>query len=106
MEPSELRASDLLASAWLHFGTHNLDGAIALAQQIAPRWIILDDLAARRVAEGLGLPVIGTLGVLLLAKDAGFLSPIKPVLDQLREHSLYISEALYAAIVTSAGESV
>ena len=39
--------------------------AIALAQQIAPRWIILDDLAARHVAEAMGLPVIGTLGVLV-----------------------------------------
>src|SRR5712691_4281583 len=45
--------------------------AIALAQQMTPRWIILDDLAARRTAEGLRLPAIGTLGVLLLAKETG-----------------------------------
>ena len=35
--------------------------AIALAQPMAPRWIILDDLAARRTAQAMGLPVVGTL---------------------------------------------
>jgi hypothetical protein len=65
--------------------------AIALAQPTAPRWIILDDLAARHVAEAMGLPVtpappqvrVGTLGVLLLAKEAGHLTEIKPLLDRL-----------------------
>ena len=79
--------------------------AIALAQQMTPRWIILDDLAARRTAEGLGLPVIGTLGVLLLAKDAGYLASVKPVLDQLRSQSLFISDALYAHVLNTAGET-
>src|SRR5262249_48242636 len=80
--------------------------AIALAQQLSPQWVILDDLAARRTAEGLGLPVVGTLGILLLAKGAGLLAGIRPVLDKLREQSLYISDKLYAAVLTSAGESL
>ena len=79
--------------------------AIALAQQTSPRWLILDDLAARREAEALGLPIIGTLGVLLLAKEAGLLDSIKPVLDKLRDRTLYIGEALYLAVLTSAGEA-
>jgi tetratricopeptide (TPR) repeat protein/glycosyltransferase involved in cell wall biosynthesis len=33
MEPTESRASDLLASAWMHFDACDLDGAIALARQ-------------------------------------------------------------------------
>jgi hypothetical protein len=79
--------------------------AIALAQQETPHWIVLDDLAARHVAEAMGLPVIGTLGVLLLAKEAGHLTEIKPMLDQLREHSLYLSETLYTSVLKSAGEA-
>jgi len=79
--------------------------AIALAQQLAPRWIVLDDLAARRTAEAMGLPVIGTLGILLLAKDAGYLARIRPALDQLRNQSLFVSETLYASILKTAGEA-
>lgn len=33
--------------------------------ELQARWIILDDRAARRLAQSLGLPVIGTLGLLL-----------------------------------------
>jgi predicted nucleic acid-binding protein len=79
--------------------------AIALAQRTATEWVILDDLAARHVAEAMGLPVIGTLGVLLLAKEAGYVAQVKPLLDKLRERRFYISEMLYASILTSAGES-
>jgi len=79
--------------------------AIALAQETAPAWLILDDLAARHLAEALGLPVIGTLGVLLKAKDAGHLSAIKPLLDQLRQSAFYISDPLYRQVLQSAGEA-
>jgi predicted nucleic acid-binding protein len=79
--------------------------AIALAQQIEPRWIILDDLAARHVAEAIGLPVIGTLGVLVQAKDTGYVTKVKPLLDKLRDHNLYLSEALYTHILKSANEA-
>ena len=45
--------------------------AITLAVEIAPSAIILDDLDARRHAQKLGLPVIGTVGLTLKAKKAG-----------------------------------
>jgi len=79
--------------------------AIALAQQTAPHWIILDDLAARHVAEAMGFPVIGTLGVLLQAKETGHITEVKPLLDKLRDLSLYLSEALYTSVLKSAGEA-
>lgn len=103
---SEQRPSDTSAIRLLN---ETLDlgesEAIALAQQTAPQWIILDDLAARHVAEAMGLPVIGTLGVLLRAKDAGHITEVKPLLDKLRDQSLYLSETLYTYILKSAGEA-
>ena len=42
--------------------------AIALASEISCDCIILDDLAARKLAKKLGLTIMGTLGVLLSAK--------------------------------------
>ena len=50
------------------------------------------------------MAVIGTLGVLLQAKDAGHVARVKPLLDTLREQSLYISDKLYTQILKSADE--
>jgi predicted nucleic acid-binding protein len=43
--------------------------AMSLALEINAQWIVLDDRPARRLAEILGLPVIGTLGILLAGKS-------------------------------------
>lgn len=48
---------------------------LLLAQQIQPDWVIIDERQARRVAAALGLPVKGTLGVLLAAAQAQLLPP-------------------------------
>ncbi len=67
--------------------------AIALSQEQKCR-IILDDRQARRVGQDMGLRVIGTVGILILAKQRGTLSTIKPVLQNLDDTGFYISEAL------------
>ncbi len=38
---------------------------LLLAQEIRPDWVIIDERLARRVAQAMGLPVKGTLGILL-----------------------------------------
>jgi hypothetical protein len=45
--------------------------AISLSLEIHPARTILDDEPARRLARQLGLSVIGTLGILLVAKRRG-----------------------------------
>jgi predicted nucleic acid-binding protein len=45
--------------------------AISLALEVSSRWVILDERPARRLAQALGVPVIGTLGVLLASKRRG-----------------------------------
>jgi predicted nucleic acid-binding protein len=50
--------------------------AISLALELGARWVILDERSARRVAEALGLPVVGTLGILLAAKRRGLLDAV------------------------------
>lgn len=47
---------------------------ILLARQIEPDWVSIDERLARRVAFAMGLPVKGTLGILLAAVLAGLLS--------------------------------
>jgi predicted nucleic acid-binding protein len=57
--------------------------AIALALELEVERIILDDKQAREVADRLGLKVIGTLGLLILAKR--LLVEIRPIIKQLIE---------------------
>ncbi|MGC8780716.1 MAG: DUF3368 domain-containing protein [Anaerolineae bacterium] len=57
---------------------------LLLARQIEPDWVIIDERLARRVAFAMGLPVKGTLGVLLAAVLAGLLSR-QEALDDLQK---------------------
>ena len=67
--------------------------AITLSQEQKCR-IILDDRQARNVGSHMGLRFIGTVGILLLAKQRGILPTIKPVLQNLDDTGFYVSAAL------------
>jgi hypothetical protein len=45
--------------------------------------VILDHGLARRYSTHLGLPLIGTLGILVRAKKQGLIPAVRPVMDQL-----------------------
>jgi len=78
--------------------------AISLALELSAQLIILDDRPARRLAKALGLPVIGTMGALLLAKQKGLLSAVKPEMDALVNFGFRISQGLYDQVLNDAGE--
>jgi uncharacterized protein len=78
--------------------------AIALAMELHPDRIILDDKKAREVAKQLELPVTGTLAVLLRAKQQGLLPRVRDSLDALRGVGFFVSETLAAEVLRSAGE--
>lgn len=65
----------------------------------------LDDLQARQLAEGLGLAVVGTLGVLLRAKRAGLLSVVRPLIDALNAQGFRLAPDLYKDVLGLAGEA-
>ncbi len=70
-------------------------GAIVLAQEIEAERIIIDDRVARHIAIAKGLSVVGTVGVLRVAKAMQIIPEIKPILDDLRLHGTRISDRLY-----------
>jgi predicted nucleic acid-binding protein len=55
---------------------------------------IVDDLAARRCADALKIPVRGTLGLVLTGKRRGRLSAARPVLNSLRLAGMYLSDRI------------
>lgn len=56
--------------------------------------VLVDDLAARAAARGLGLPVLGTLGFLELAAAKGLVN-LSEMLDRLRLTNIHLSDQLY-----------
>jgi len=81
--------------------------AIVLARELAAKAILIDEADGRRVArQRYGLRVIGTLGILLSAKQRGIVSTVRPLIDQLRgDLGFFISESLYQEVVRRAGEA-
>ncbi len=77
--------------------------AIALASEKSCL-LISDDKQARAAAKRLGVSVIGTVGVLVRAKQNGVVSAVKPILDELELNSFFISRALREEALKLVGE--
>jgi predicted nucleic acid-binding protein len=65
---------------------------------------IVDDLAARHCANALGIPVRGTLGLVLLGKRYGRLAAARPVLESLRRAGMYLSDSVMNRALRMIGE--
>lgn len=64
----------------------------------------MDDLRARQLAEAMGLKVIGTLGILLRAKQAGLIPAVKPLVDDVVAQGFRLSPELHRDMLGLAGE--
>jgi len=79
--------------------------AISLALETGARRLILDERPARRLAQSLDLPVVGTLGILLASKRRGLLIRIRPSMDALMGFGFRVGPDLYDHVLTAAGEA-
>lgn len=75
-----------------------------LAQETRADTVVIDDNAARKTAEYLGLPLTGTLGILIRAKQRGLLDDVMPVVRQMEQNGIYYSESIKALIQKLSGE--
>ncbi len=78
--------------------------AIALAVHIRARALLLDERMGRLVATELGLPVVGTMGALLRAKQAGFVKEVRPTVDEMIAQGIRIGPAVRSQVLHMAGE--
>ena len=77
---------------------------IVLAEEINADAVLIDDLKARKIAKLRELNVIGTIGILLNAKDKGLISEVKPLLEALTKRKIRISKELYDHALELANE--
>ena len=99
------QAVDNLAVAVLqeHLGAGESE-AIVLAQTVGATLVLLDDALAKRKAERVGLTAVGTLGVLLMAKQAGLIEAVNPPLVALRQTDFRTSARVLDEVLARAGE--
>lgn len=79
--------------------------AIALSLELKSDLLIIDDLAARKLATELNLKYTGVVGILLEAKARGLISEVRTYLDQMLKHDFRISRTVYDDALELAGES-
>jgi predicted nucleic acid-binding protein len=79
--------------------------AIALSIELNADILIIDEVAGRAVAKKLVHSIIGMVGVLIEAKNKGYVPAIKPYLEKLRNTGFRMSEGLYQLALRTANES-
>ena len=79
--------------------------AIGLALMKADCVLIIDDKEPKRIAQALGISCIGTLGILKLAKEAGHVTAIRPLIYQLRTVAgMWLTDAVAERVCRDADE--
>jgi uncharacterized protein len=101
IERSLTRPLDPRVPASLDLGEREV---LSLALEIGAYRVIVDERPARRAARMLGLPVVGTLGVLVLAKDRGLIDAVRPHAESLVHAGFYVAPAIYDDALRAAGE--
>lgn len=77
---------------------------IILAMKHSANMVIIDERIGRRVAEYLGLNVIGTLGVLAKAKSLGLIPSFQNAAMDMRQQGIHYNTALIARLAHHLGE--
>jgi hypothetical protein len=77
---------------------------IVLAEELHADLVLMDETAARRELARRGIAFIGTVGVLMQAKQHGLITALKPDLDQLRTCGFHLTDRVYRACLAAVGE--
>ncbi|HAG81955.1 MAG TPA: DUF3368 domain-containing protein, partial [Cyanobacteria bacterium UBA12227] len=66
--------------------------------------VIIDDRAARRCSQALGIITIGTGRLIILAKQRGLIDSVSPRIQALQNAGLWLSDSLVNLLKEQAGE--
>ena len=78
--------------------------AIALYKNMNADFLLIDDRRAKSFAKLNDVNVIGSLGVMVLAKELGRVESIREDLEKLLDSDIFISESLINRVLVSVGE--
>jgi predicted nucleic acid-binding protein len=76
--------------------------ALSLALQRGAA-VLIDELRGRTVAAQLGLTVVGTLGLLLMARERGLVGSLRPMVELLQRGGYFLSTRLIDQVLANDG---
>ena len=80
--------------------------AITLYKKLDADVLLIDDNRAKKYASLNGVKVIGSLGILVKAKEKGHIERVKPFLDEIQKSEVYISQKLIEKVLEICGENL
>jgi predicted nucleic acid-binding protein len=95
---------DRFAIAAVELGRGELE-AMALYKLLGADRLLVDDRRARRVARVNAIQIVGSIGVLLLAKAEGELAAVRPLLDAMQSSGIYLGERVVSEAIRLADEA-
>lgn len=75
-----------------------------LYEELGANYLLIDDNKARKIAESFKIVCIGTLGLLLKAREKGLISELKPIFEKMIKVGRYFSKNLLNDILIKTGE--
>lgn len=78
--------------------------SIALAMEFEESLLIIDERKGRKKADALGIETIGSLGVLIKAKEKGVIKEVREVLGLIDQTDFRISPSIREAVLRQSGE--
>ena len=78
--------------------------SVTLYRETQADFLLIDDKKARTIAENLHINCIGTLGVLLIAKEKKRVADLRSIFEQLLANKRFYSLQLLNRILLQAGE--
>jgi len=79
--------------------------SIALASTNENSLLIIDESKGRKVAKEMGVQITGSLGLLVAAKQKGYIEAVKPILEKIQQTNFRISENLIQVVLYKVNES-
>lgn len=79
--------------------------SIAFALEHGGSLLIIDEIKGRKAAKEMGIPVTGSLGVLIASKNKGLLKAVKPIIEKIQKTNFRISEKLIERVLDKVGET-
>lgn len=77
---------------------------IILAKEMNADWVLMDERKGRRKLDQLNIPKIGTVGILLKARQLELIPKIKSEIEKLQQTGFSISPSVVSEIFKLAGE--
>lgn len=74
------------------------------AKELNVDFAVIDEIAARNLSKIMGIDTIGTIGILKLGKENGYISLLKPLLLDLISNKFHISDNLMKKILNDVRE--